>query len=463
MNQEAVYQPKPWKDLESNPLIAALPDPLSAKELVGATSCRLTVPDDIMGQDSFYRKLFITKMKETYLPDPEFLPLYESLMAELYSGYMHRCPFSAELKSLRYRVATDPSFQPAVGEIINTAILLIGLSGRGKTLAVRRALSLLPQVIRHTEFKATPFVHDQLVYVCVEMAGANKQKGFIQNFFAAVDIALGTDYFKEYVNSTSNVSKMLRNAQLVTLKHSIGIIFVDEIQRCVSSNSTADWTTLNFIESVFSAIKIPVICAGTYGAAPLFDTSLSTTRRLSSGRSFNFSAHDQKSDYWRRLVMSFYYPGILKKDFHFDETFIATAHELSQGLPAILSRLMIRSYEYAIESRHEALDVNFLMQVFELQFKALKPALNALRSGRLDEFEDLCPPRGYDWEFTKSTRQSLSSNKPKSRSAEASEKFYILDDDNRQTLETKNDLRQLHGGSKETIHKALSDARRGRS
>jgi hypothetical protein len=329
----------------------------------------------------------------------------------------------------------------------------MGLSGRGKTIAVKRVLSLIPQVIRHSEFKGSTFQHDQLVYVCMEVADGKKQRGFLANFFFAVDEALGTSYFREHRVKSADVTTTLKHARLVAIRHSIGLIFVDELQRCVSSTSQAEWTTLNFIESVFNTIKVPVISAGTYGAAPLFDKTMSTTRRLTSGRTFDYSRLPGDTAYWKRLVNAFYYPELLKNSFQFDDSIIALSHDLSQGLPGVLAKLFKCCYDYAIESGEERITPELMRQVFDLQFEALKPALMALKVGRYDDFEDLCPLRGHLLDFTAGS----STGKVFSVMEDPDDPMIVLGEKNGQYFESKSDVRQLMGKSKEEIDQALSD------
>ena len=453
---EANYSKYQLAEASNNPLVAALPEPLDPKKMVQATSKRIIVPEKVLEMGDFWRKTIIEGMRETYLPDPDFLPLYHAINVVLFSGYLSRNPLSSETMSLGYRVATDQKLCLSVNDTVCTAILLMGLSGRGKTLAVRRVLSLLPQVIRHTEFNGASFQHDQLVYVCMEVAGNKKQRGFLANFFFAVDEALGTTYFKEHCVKSADVSTMLKHARLVAIRHSIGLIFVDEIQRCVSSSSEAEWTTLNFIESVFNAIRVPVVSAGTYGAAPLFDKTMSTTRRLTSGRTFDYNRLSGDTGYWKRLVDAFYYPELLKKDFRFNESISAVAHDLSQGLPGVLARLMTRSYDYAIESGEEKISVDLMRQVFDLQFEALKPALKALKTGNYGVYEDLARPRGHLVDLN-STSASDNTREVFAIMENPDDPVIAVGEPTGQYFEPKSDLRQLIGKSSDEIDQILAD------
>ncbi|MFR6258805.1 MAG: AAA family ATPase, partial [Anaerovoracaceae bacterium] len=69
---------------------------------------------------------------------------------------------------------------------------VLGEPGMGKTLTIKKVLSLFPQVIRHTEYQGRPFEHEQIVYVTIESPANNSPRGACLQLLAAVDELLGT-------------------------------------------------------------------------------------------------------------------------------------------------------------------------------------------------------------------------------------------------------------------------------
>ena len=80
---------------------------------------------------------------------------------------------------------------------------IVGLSGMGKTTAVERTLLLYPQVIQHNRYNGKLFILKQLVWLKLDCPASGSLKVLCQNFFRQVDLILGTNYFKQHVNSKS--------------------------------------------------------------------------------------------------------------------------------------------------------------------------------------------------------------------------------------------------------------------
>ncbi|WP_343291660.1 AAA family ATPase [Vibrio harveyi] len=403
---DAVYVPFPVEALKGNPLIEALRPPLPIDQFVERLTYRPALSEGDM-LDDFSRELCVELIDFNYTVTPELFTLYRTILKNIIMGYLHRNPMTRETKHQQYLVATeqDYDFQRSQTKNLSKVVSVLGLSGAGKTLAIRNCLSLVPQTIRHNKYQGERFVAVQIVYLEFQAPVTRTTRGFILSFFIAVDELIKTNYYNQWKGKSTPIPNLIQEAKKVAFNHYIGLVFVDEVQRCASSNAKADYTTLEFIDDFFNSVGIPMVVAGTYKAMPLFRTTMSTTRRLSSSRKFTFdvfendlvnlSSVDEGPSLWSIFIDSFYFPNLLHEEFEFDTALKEHIHYLTLGLPALTARLMRLTYEEAILSSEEKITVELLDAVYLDQFELLHPAIESLRKGQYGGYEDLLPPSAF--------------------------------------------------------------------
>lgn len=403
--KKAIYQKHKINAFNENPLIEAIRPAMNIEEFTKRIRIDLTVGNDALNMDDFDRELMVELLDTIYVPAPEMFTLYKSIVKTIMVSYLHRNPIKPVTDVIQHNIATDNTYQLPDKINLSSCIGCVGLSGGGKTVAIEKSFSLLEQVIQHNGYEGHFLNKKQIVYLKFEAPATKTKKGFILNFLAAVDEALetppGKGYYDEWKGDKSNIAVLIQEAKNIAYCHSIGIVFIDEIQRCVNEGDKVDRATLSFIDNFFNSIGIPMVVAGTYAVMPLFRTSMSTARRLSSGRVFEFDGvkqsimhpDDSKADipnpYFDVFVNSFYKPELLKNDFEFDRDIKEALFHYSQGIQKLLVRLIKFCYEEAINSGIEEITPQVVQDVYFDQFKLLHPALDALRKGKYGGYEDL--------------------------------------------------------------------------
>jgi hypothetical protein len=403
--KETVYHQHKISVFNKNPLIRAISPPLIIEDFVKKIRIDLTIGDDVQEFDDFDRELIVELLDTTYIPEPEMFTLYKSIVKSIMVSYLHRNPIKQKTDGIHNSIATDKNYEIPEKINLSSCIACVGLSGGGKTVSIEKCFSLLDQVIQHNGYEGQYLNKKQIVYLKFEAPATKTKKGFILNFLAAVDEVLalpaGEGYYDEWKTDKSNIAVLIQEAKKIAYSHSIGIVFIDEIQRCVNEDDKIDKATLSFIDNFFNSIGIPMVVAGTYAVQPLFRTTMSTARRLSSGRVFEFDGVkkniiDSDNDkvcvpnpYFDVFVNSFYKPFLLKNDFKFDDNIKESLFYYSQGIQKLLVRLIKFSYEEAINSGIEKITPELIQDVYFDQFKLLHPALDALREGKYGGYEDL--------------------------------------------------------------------------
>lgn len=403
---DAKYEPFPIKAFRGNPLIEAIRPAMDINKFMERLTYRpeLDADEDL---DGFGLELSVELIDLTYIVPPELYALYKTILKNLIAGYTHRNPLTRDMKYQQFQSATNRDYYFPQTKNLSKVVSVIGLSGAGKTLSVRQCLSLVPQVIRHTEYHGQRLVSDQIVYLEFQAPVTRTTRGFVLSFFMSVDQLLQTNYYNQWKGKSISVPILIQEAKKVALNHHIGMAFIDEIQRCASSDAKTDYATLEFIDDFFNSVGIPLVVAGTYKAMPLFKTTMSTTRRLSSSRMFKFDViendlsnltHEEGEEatpsFWSIFVDSFYFPSLLEAPTSFNAEFKEHVHFLTLGLPALAARLFRLAYEDAIALGYETITIELLNSVYHEQFELLHPAIESLRSGQYGGYEDLLPKQG---------------------------------------------------------------------
>lgn len=277
-----------------------------------------------------------------------------------------------------------------------------GESGTGKTTTIRRVLSAIPQVISHESYKGIVFKQDQLVWLSFDLPGTASIKGLALNFFEAVYVALGTGYYNEWKDkSHRTIERHLGQMQVIALTHHLGLVHIDELQFMLEYRKSKGAPSFITIEALFNKLGIPIVlsCTSTGRNSLLIDKKspdFTTTRRLLTDREYKFSIYQLKDKFFNEMFEALFppvlstdgkVPGIeFKMDFHF----------YTCGLPAVMTRLaylhhetiaQLRANKPEDEQRYQTNDVTRLGKVFKNQFGLISKALDNLRAGNTDAFE----------------------------------------------------------------------------
>ncbi len=464
---DAKYHLFPIAALQGNPLIEALRPAVDIMTFAEKLQYRVTV-DDAVTLDDFSREVSIELIDLTYTVPVDSYSLYKTIVKNVLTGYMHRNPVTRDFAHEQYRAATEDNYHFSPQKNLAKVISVIGLSGAGKTLAIRNCLSFFPQLIKHVEYHDKRFVSQQIVYLEFQAPVTKTTRGFVLSFFKAVDELIDTDYYQQWRGKSISVPILIQEAKKVAFNHHVGLVFIDEIQRCASADAKADFATLEFIDDFFNSVGIPLIVAGTYKAMPLFRTTMSTTRRLSSSRSFTMDVikndlnnlGTEEPSFWSHFIDAFYYPKLLQHDFVFDVELKKQVHELTLGIPALVTRLMRLAYEEALTSGDEAITIELLQDVYFEQFSLLHPAIESLRKGQYGGYEDLLPESVFkptkEQQIEKIIQEDIAfSERMVKKKVKDEDSVYIEVDDAEQDFIPSADLRNLKGLSKDELAKTL--------
>ena len=215
---------------EGNPFLAALPDVLSREAFLDSIRSLPPLPSGLDAMTSEQRRQHLPLLSSLFVPMEYMHTIYDQLFRALSSTYATRTMIEEiQRTNALFRGSPVYATQPATGSIL-------GVPGVGKTSTIRRALSLLPQVIEHTKYAGAPFFCKQILYLMVECPSDCSVKTLGLNIAVAIDKAIGSSYAKQLTSLRSAAaSAIATQIKVLCLTHHVGLILIDEIQNAVTT------------------------------------------------------------------------------------------------------------------------------------------------------------------------------------------------------------------------------------
>jgi hypothetical protein len=173
---------------------------------------------------------------------------------------------------------------------------IVGTSGCGKSLAIRRILASYPQAIFHPNLQII-----QVPWLKLECPSNGSLKELCKNFFVALDNRLGTQYRKQRGKARTGTDELITEMAQLAQIHGLGVLVIDEIQNLSVNRSGGEAPMLNFFVSLVNEVGIPVVLVGTPKARRLFAKDFSQARRSSGLGSVSWDRMTEDGN-WKRLT-----------------------------------------------------------------------------------------------------------------------------------------------------------------
>ncbi|AOY74997.1 ATP-binding protein [Clostridium formicaceticum] len=396
---KAEYKEQLIQEYSGNPLIEALPQISSKIEVIDKLSVYPKYDDKERILESHYRVHLVQRLFQCFQPLEIHLDIESRLSRVIRQSYLARNPFRPEFASgLQdgYRMIQNLSLDLTVNSSFRTTAAgfsIVGVSGMGKTTAVNRILSMIPQIIVHSKYKENNFSIYQLVWLKLDCPYDGSIRGLCMEFFNKVDSLLGTKYYQKHINGRHTVDTMLSVMSQIARSIGLGLLIIDEIQHLKQAKSGGSERMLNFFVTLVNTIGVPVVLIGTMKALSLLQGEFRQARRGSGQGDLTYERLKQ-DDNWELLLSALWDYQWTKTPVFLTSRISNMMYEHSQGIIDIAVKLYAMAQIRAILSGSELVDEALIRQVAEENFKLVKPMIEALKSGdirRIAQFEDICP------------------------------------------------------------------------
>lgn len=396
---KAKYLEQEVPNYKGNPFIEALPKINEFEEIIEKISCYPEYDEEQREWPIQTRMHCIQQISSFIQPLRFHISLELKFSRMIRYGYVSRNPLSSSyarqfaigIKNILDN-GNDGEGYNLVGQRSSAlGFAGIGISGIGKTTAIERILLLYPQVIEHTEYGGALFLLKQLVWLKLECPSKGSTKALCINFFQAVDDALGTNYYKNFVKSRSTTDTLLPQMAHVASLHGLGILVIDEIQRLKVSNSGGAEVMMEFFTDLVNVMSVPIVLIGTYKAMFLFNSVFANARRA-AGQGDEIIDRMENNEEFRNFLENLWEYQWTKKKVPLTEELIETIYDESQGITDIVAKLYMHAQWNAIINGTEKVTKTGIREVAKNNLKLIQPMIKALRSGDnrvLYKYDDL--------------------------------------------------------------------------
>ena len=392
----AVYIDPGLVDYVDNPFICALPPIRDRKATIKELRALPAFHEHEINLPAHLRVHAMQRLlTQFFQPSSKHVTLETRLSILIRQGYIGRNPakpdFIKHLNNGFDRIKNkDINTKPShIVNITSNSFGVVGTSGVGKSLALRRILEGYPKAIYHPELHLY-----QVPWLKLECPSNGSLKQLCKNFFVALDNRLGTKYRKRYGKARTGPDELVAEMAHLSQLHGIGVLIIDEIQNLRVPSLDGEQEMLNFFVTLVNDVGIPVVLIGTPKARRLFAKDFSHARRSSGLGSVSWPPMKPDANWEELTTLLWKYQWIKNKAALTDEIRQAL-YDCSQGVIDILIKLFVLCQWRAILTKTEVISVPLILQVYKDEFTAVHPMIAALKSGDADKiamYGDLTMP-----------------------------------------------------------------------
>lgn len=396
----AHYLEQRLPQFKGNPLIEALPPPMSDESLLEALTLMPGYDPSQRQWSASERMMMLGTLQNFMVPMLKHTELCRALDSMLRTGYVGRAPrtpgHAAIFQSIYQKQMAGQTFaQTANSRTPQISTALIGISGMGKTTTVQRWCAHLPKVIFHPEYNLY-----QIPVLHVEMpSDGSSIKGLAHGILQKIDELIpGANYYDMYAQrGRTGADTLMRGVARVMNLHLVGLLICDEVQNLANSKKGSQ-TVMTELVSAANDLKVPILFIGTNKAAKVLGTDFRQSRR-SSGQGIapwnrllpGTASEPSEWDVFLEILWQFQW---VRNPVALDPLLSRYMFDCSQGVIDLAIKLFAAAQARAILDGTETLTAELILDVYGEEFQLLHPMVAALRDDNLEllnQFDDIAP------------------------------------------------------------------------
>lgn len=401
------------QDYDANPLIEACGPLPSDRDLANGLTQMPPLPGPLKEVPLYVRRHQVMSVKRLHIPTIEEINLASSIQVMVRQGYVGRDPKHPKTWEDIYASET-PEFTMDTSD----AAYVVGISGVGKTSAVRGALSMIPQVVTHTRFPTMASGLRQIVWLKVDAPASGTVKDLAVALMAAMQRMVDSDRFSDVLHRPDGKQNLLPRWLQGAKTHFLGLLVIDEIQNLFKIQTLRrrrqmkegerlelriiEDETLKFLLNLTNTSGIPTILMGTPDGVAAISKRFSAAQRMTGGGFHKFRHSASPDD---QYFAKYLFPRLFQYQW-FDQKFDDEAglrrlvHRLSGGVPRIYIHLWRFAHICAFNRKGSRLEVDDFERAMDTYLAPLRPAIQALMSQdpqKLSRFEDLLEDAEFEF------------------------------------------------------------------
>jgi hypothetical protein len=381
---------------QGNPLIEAL-DPIP-KNRMEAAKRLLKKPEFDKSEielDASLRKHLTLNLRNYLFPTNKHVDILYGILLQIFDGYKYRNPLTAEGQKKLHRVHGKKEWVVVKKHKPGTISFITGLSGMGKSIAIEAVLNAISAtVIRHMNYKGTPFTETQIVALKNNVGDQISPKFFAKRYGEKTDRLLGIELYSKYFkNRQLTRYDFIVELYKIICNHFVGIIAIDEFQNIKLASKKLKEELIALLIDMRDELGIPIVLVGTYKAVDILRKDASISRRLVEGGYYELERPLSSADEdFRNFCDVMWKYQWLREPVALTDKIYDALYDCSMGVTGILLNLFIYSQNEALNTDKEFVDARMIRRVYRDRFKPFHNIINALRAGTpefLNQYDDL--------------------------------------------------------------------------
>ena len=355
-----------YKEESGNPYMEALPEQLSRVEFNDLIRSSLPSPYGLDKLSPQERRTKTMDLHKWFQPMDYMYVVYDMMYRAMTATYQSKTIVESvrQLNAIYmdFRTGRERSL-PYVTQVFSGAVL--GVPGIGKTSTIRRCLSLMPQVIVHTKYQGKEFYTKQINYLVVECPSDCSIKTMVFNTIAAIDRALGSDYFTQIAKSRNLAASALSaKLKIICMNHHVGVIVIDEIQNAVRTATKTHQTKplIKFLVELTNETATSLVFCGTLDAEELFVQKEHLKRRTRGLRLLPLK-YDVS---YRKFITEIWKYQVTLKESELTEKLMKQIYDLTAGIPAYIVKVVQEAQIQAILTGTEKVTYELMKQAVDM-------------------------------------------------------------------------------------------------
>ncbi len=353
----AIYDNAP----ADNPFLAAMPEILGQDDFNVQIRSFPKLPVNLPTMTATERRQALPLISSIFVPLDYMYALYDQMYRAIRSTYSTRTMLDEVRQTnalFHGSTSSNYSTQAATGSIL-------GVPGVGKTSTIRRSLALLPQVIEHVEYMGKPFYCKQVLYLCVECPSDCSTKALALNLVAALDRAIGSNYFNQLTSLRSvAASAVAAQVKILCLTHHVGLILIDEIPNAVvtARKNKQIKPLIKFLVELTNDTCTSVFFVGTPIAEELFTSQEHLKRRTRGIRLLPFKPDGVYKSFLEQLWAYQLTPQMAQ----LTDQLANKIYDWSGGIPAYTVKIFMESQAQALLQGRSCIDAKTIQRAIDV-------------------------------------------------------------------------------------------------
>lgn len=321
-------------------------------------------------------------------------------------GYLNRCPLTCEqmkawLKSRNIEPPETRSDEQGKHLLkhykedyeFGLSICVVGCSGVGKSRSVSHALSLYPQVIRHSKLFREDLML-QIVYLKVECPDTGSIRTFCTRVLDKINelVRFGNSVGYQKMPTPRLQAYMIR----LLAFYNVGMLVIDEVQNLEQSRADKE-ILFNFFTSLSNSLGVPMLFIGTPKSLKFLTSDARTARRFGSCGLLQWDRYRRDSAFaeqgWKKFSTKLNDRCRAHNIKELSQEALDTLYDRSQGITDCVIKLFVLSQMRAMVLGQTEITPKLIKKTFDDYFGNMKRILSALRENQtevLATYKDVC-------------------------------------------------------------------------